>query len=312
LGRRKVYRSNAARQAAYRRRKCQSGINHRHKLLTSDRWLLENPARERHRYFQQLRRLPDASVDLIVTSPPYADKRSDCFEVVRAKDYVDWFLPISAELHRILKDTGSFVLNLKEGVKNGERQTYVYELVIALKAQGWLWIDDYIWSKPNGVPGRWANRLCDRWEHLYHLVRKKKFAFYPDAVRQPRKYFEFRRRENKRKMSKTGSGFTINHGANDYSTPTVLPGNVITPATVAHNVGHPAAFPVALPEWFIKLFTVEGDTVLDPFLGSGTTAIAAERLGRRWIGCEKSAEYVEVAMGRIEAERTRSGRRKSG
>jgi site-specific DNA-methyltransferase (adenine-specific) len=127
---------------------------------------------------------------------------------------------------------------------------------------------------------------------------------YQDAVRVPRTYFEdTTRRQNKRKMSLTGSGFSINHGAIQKDSPTVLPGNVLALPTLSHNVGHPAAYPVALPEWFIRLFTQEGDLVLDPFLGSGTTAIAAANQGRNWIGCEKFPDYIPVAEARIVKER---------
>jgi site-specific DNA-methyltransferase (adenine-specific) len=113
--------------------------------------------------------LPAASVDLIVTSPPYADKRKTTYGGVNPEEYVDWFLPRSAEMLRVLKPTGSFVLNIKEGVTDGERQTYVYELVIALRKQGWRYVDDYIWTRPNGFPGRWPNRFANRWGALFPL-----------------------------------------------------------------------------------------------------------------------------------------------
>jgi site-specific DNA-methyltransferase (adenine-specific) len=272
LGRRKVYRSNAARQAAYRRRKCQSGINHRHKLITSgeiDLW--ENSTHQhRKRYFEQLKRIPDTSVDLIITSPPYADKRSDCFEVVRAKDYTKWFLPISGELLRILRPTGSFILNLKEGVERGERQTYVYELVLALKAQGWKWVDDYAWVKLNGFPGKWATRFADRWAHCYHFTKSKKFAMFQKEVMVPARWKARGTEKAGRAWSSTRSGLSRDR-AQCAGREMVHPTNVVS-IPVGGDAKHPAAFPVALPEWFIRLFTQPGDVVLDPFLGSGSTA----------------------------------------
>lgn len=90
----------------------------------------------------RLRTLPTESVDLIITSPPYADSRSTTYGGMKPDDYVDWFLPVSAELLRILKPTGTFVLNIKEKVVNGERHTYVIELILAMRRQGWLWTEE--------------------------------------------------------------------------------------------------------------------------------------------------------------------------
>lgn len=90
----------------------------------------------------RLRTLASESVDLIITSPPYADSRSTTYGGMKPDDYVDWFLPVSAELLRILKPTGTFVLNIKEKVVNGERHTYVIELILAMRRQGWLWTEE--------------------------------------------------------------------------------------------------------------------------------------------------------------------------
>lgn len=85
-----------------------------------------------------LKTFPDASFDLIFTSPPYADNRKNTYKGIPIDRYVEWFLPISTELKRLLKDNGSFILNIKERAVNGERQTYVLELILAMKKQGWL------------------------------------------------------------------------------------------------------------------------------------------------------------------------------
>ena len=98
---------------------------------------------------EELRRLEDDSVDLIVTSPPYADSRSTTYGGVSPDHYVEWFLPITAELLRVLKPTGTFILNIKEKVVDGERHTYVMELILAMRAQGWLWTEEFIWHKKN-------------------------------------------------------------------------------------------------------------------------------------------------------------------
>ncbi len=89
--------------------------------------------------------LDDNFIDLIITSPPYADRRENSYGGIKPAKYVEWFHPISVQLFRILKPKGSFVLNIKENVKNGERQTYVLELILALKKQGWLWVVEYCW-----------------------------------------------------------------------------------------------------------------------------------------------------------------------
>ncbi len=118
---------------------------------------------------------PDKSIDLIVTSPPYADKRKKSYDGVHTDKYVAWFLPIAKELYRVLKDDGSFILNIKEHPQNGERGTYVLELILELKKQGWFWIEEYCWYKKNSFPGKWPNRFRDSWERCLHFTKDKEF-----------------------------------------------------------------------------------------------------------------------------------------
>ncbi len=87
--------------------------------------------------------IKDHSIHLIVTSPPYSDRRKTTYGVIHPNDYVEWFLPLSEQMFRILKSQGSLVINIKEHVKNGERQTYVLELILAMKKQGWRWVEKY-------------------------------------------------------------------------------------------------------------------------------------------------------------------------
>ncbi|HPH72559.1 MAG TPA: DNA methyltransferase, partial [Paludibacteraceae bacterium] len=115
---------------------------------------------------QKLQKIDNNSVDLIVTSPPYADQRKQTYGGVSVNEYVDWFLPISKELLRVLKPTGTFILNTKEKVQNGERSTYVLELILEMRKQGWLWTEEFIWHKKNCYPGKWPNRFRDAWERL--------------------------------------------------------------------------------------------------------------------------------------------------
>ena len=127
---------------------------------------------------EKLKELPNSSVDLIITSPPYADQRKNTYGGIKPEKYVSWFLPITAELFRVLKNDGTFILNIKEKVQNGERSTYVLELILEMKRQGWLWTEEFIWHKKNCYPGKWPNRFRDAWERLLHLNKAKQFNMY--------------------------------------------------------------------------------------------------------------------------------------
>lgn len=244
--------------------------------------------------------LEDDSVDLVVTSPPYAERRKKAYGGIPAEKYVEWFLPISAELRRVLKPTGSFVLNIKEGTHDGERQTYVYELALALRRQGWLWVDEFVWHKTNPFPTGNQNRLKDGFERCYHFAKTKNFKFFPDAVRT--KSASKWAGDNERRKNKGAHRTTNGSGMNMSRRITgdlVRPSNVVTMPSSSINIEHPAVFPLGLPEFFIRLMTEEADAVLDPFMGSGSTAIAARGLGRRYLGLELSEEYLELSAKRL-------------
>ncbi len=102
-----------------------------------------------------LRNVPDNTFDLIVTSPPYADRRKNTYGGIHPDKYVEWFLPRSLEFFRVLKPTGTFILNIKEKAVNGELHTYVIDLIKELRKQGWLWTEEFIWHKKNTYPGKW-------------------------------------------------------------------------------------------------------------------------------------------------------------
>lgn len=252
----------------------------------------------------ELKKIPDNSVDLIFTSPPYADSRADTYGGIKPDHYVEWFLPISEQLLRVLKEDGTYILNIKEKVVNGERHTYVIELILSMRTQGWLWTEEFIWHKRNSYPGKWPNRFRDSWERLLQFNKTRKFKMFQDEVMVPMGDWADRRLRNLsdtdkvRDPSKVGSGFG-KRIANWIGRDKAYPTNVLHLATETRNKNHSAVFPEALPEWFIKLFTKENDWVLDPFMGSGTTLRVAQRLNRNSIGIEILPEYYQMAVNQI-------------
>jgi DNA modification methylase len=254
-----------------------------------------------------LNEIESESIDLIFTSPPYADRRKETYGGAKPEEYVEWMLPITEELLRVLHPKGTFILNIKERVVNGERHTYVIDLIIRLREQGWLWTEEFIWHKKNSYPGKWPNRFRDSWERLLHFNKNRDFNMYQEEVMVPIGDWAKSRLKNlsdtdlERDPSRVGSGFGKNV-SNWLGRDKVYPTNVIHMATETGNKNHSAVFPEELPEWFIKLFTREGDTVLDPFMGSGTTNAVAQKMKRNSIGIEILQKYYDVAVGRLESK----------
>ena len=257
----------------------------------------------------KLKELADDSIDLIITSPPYADQRKNSYGGVHPDQYVAWFIPIAAQLLRVLKPTGTFILNIKERVVNGERHTYVIELILEMRKQGWLWTEEFMWHKKNAYPGKWPNRFRDAWERLLQFNKDKRFKMFQDAVMVPMgDWAEYRLKnlsetDKIRDESKAGSGFGKNV-SNWVNREKAYPTNVLHMATECGNKRHSAVFPEALPEWFIKLFTEEGDWVLDPFFGSGTTLKVAQRLRRNAVGIEIQKEYYDRVVEQLQDDLT--------
>jgi site-specific DNA-methyltransferase (adenine-specific) len=257
---------------------------------------------------EKLKELDDETIDLVFTSPPYADQRKNTYGGIHPDKYVEWFLPIAKELYRVLKPSGTFILNIKERVVDGERHTYVIELILEMRKQGWLWTEEFIWHKKNCYPGKWPNRFRDSWERLIQFNKSKQFSMFQESVMIPTgdwaktRLKRLSETDKSRDESKVGSGFgkNISNWINrNYAYPT----NVIYMATECGNKNHSAVFPEALPSWFIKLFTKEGDWVLDPFLGSGTTCRASQKLMRNSIGIELQQNYYEIALKDVEPKK---------
>lgn len=248
---------------------------------------------------EELKLFPDNFFDLIITSPPYADQRKNTYGGVHPDKYVEWFLPVTEQLLRVLKPSGTFILNIKEKVVDGERSTYVLELILNMRKQGWLWTEEFIWHKKNSYPGKWPNRFRDSWERLLQFNKSRKFHMYQEAVMVPMgnwaktRLSRLSETDKIRDNSRVGSGFGKNI-SNWLDRDLAYPTNVLHLATECNNKNHSAAFPEELPEWFIKLFTKENDTVLDPFMGSGTTLIVAKRMYRNSVGIDIMPEYCEM------------------
>ncbi len=251
-----------------------------------------------------LKKVPDNSVDLIVTSPPYSDSRKNIYGGVHPDKYVEWFLPKSKEFLRVLKPTGTFILNIKEKVVDGERHMYVINLITEMRKQGWLWTEEFIWHKKNCHPGKWPNRFRDAWERCLQFNKSKNFKMYQDEVKVPigdwakARLSNLSETDKTRAISAVGSGFGKNI-SNWVGKELVYPNNVLHIATECGNKNHSAVYPLALPNWFIRLFTKEGDLVLDPFAGSGTTAVASAQLKRDYIMVDVMEKYKNEAEKRL-------------
>lgn len=245
--------------------------------------------------------LPDESVDLIMTSPPYANARKKHYNSVSPDDYKDWFLPFAREMKRVLKDDGNFVLNIKDQAKNNERHPYVFETIIALQKDGWMWNDTYIWNKPNPMPRKPFYRFKNGFEYIFHFKKKKKAKFYPERVMHEsdncREYENYGKKDREDLIGKHGlyrrTSFVNANCKKAY------PSNVIEAGVAGGKSDHPARFPPSIPAFFIDIMSNPGDVVLDPFAGSGTTNAVAKEKCRKTIGFDLERKYVDVANKKI-------------
>lgn len=249
-----------------------------------------------------LKSLPDDFVDLVVTSPPYALKRKDVYGGISEKEYPDWLFSVSVEIMRTLKPTGSLVMNIKEGCNNGCRQQYVLEYQLMM-VKAYRWVETFIWHKTNPFPTGNKKRLKDGYEYCFQFCKTPDYKFFPDNCLQKSESIW----QPLQKKRKNQGAFLMTNGSELHMSKRidseyVRPSNVITFASSCLNIDHPAVFPLNLPEFFIKLMTEEGDLVCDPLMGSGTTAIAACRLKRNFIGSESKFEYVQLTNKRLNTQ----------
>ena len=249
-----------------------------------------------------LKQLPDNSVDLVITSPPYADLKVYIDNPgILADNYVEWFLPICNEICRVIKPTGSFILNINDKVEGGFRHPYVFDLISEIHKRTELkMFERLFWNKMKGLPNR--SRFGDRVEYLFWFAKEKGFKFNIDEMRTEysEKSIQRMKKPLKKRFART------ENDSDEYkdwapnplgALPTTLVNISSESKKIADN--HVAVFPVDLIEYFIKGATDKGDLVLDIFMGTGTTAVAAKKLGRNWMGFELQQDYIDVANIRV-------------
>ena len=276
-----------------------------------------------------LKGIPDASVNLVFTSPPYALHFKKAYGNVSKCDYVDWFLTFAREIHRVLTDDGSFVLNIGGSWNPGEptRSLYHFKLMIALVEDlGFYLAQECYWYNPAKmpVPAEWVTvrrvRVKDSVEHVWWLSktpfpkadnRKVLRPYSADMLRLAKRGVKTAVRPSGHNITssfdkiESGGSIPSNVLEDQYANEMLITGNnsANDPYTMRCKESgvkiHPARFPAALPEFFVKLLTEEGDLVVDPFAGSNTAGAVAERFGRRWIALELIEEYLEGSKFRF-------------
>jgi DNA modification methylase len=283
--------------------------------------------------FELIKDIPDNSIDLIITSPPYADivNYGKNISIQKPQDYCDWLLPLFNEIQRVLKPSGSFILNINDTCKGGYRNPFIYELIYRSQKETKLkFYDTYIWHKRNGIPNGGTKRFRNTTEFIFHFVKDQKhLKFYMDRVLQEQaetyntrfkndtplghgQIIDGERIKNKSIKYLTGSTNKTKEGYELPNTKRTLPDkvrpdNVVRFSTAGaardNSIKHPAPYHKDLPLYYINLLTDEDDVVLDVFSGIGTTGMACKELNRDYIGMELNEKYAEFSIKRIEYEK---------
>jgi DNA modification methylase len=264
--------------------------------------------------------LEPGSIDLVMTSPPFALKRKKEYGNVDADEYVDWFLPFAKEFWRVLRDDGSFVLDIGGSWTPGlpTKTLYNFELLVRLcRDVGFFLAEDFYWFNPAKLPSpaEWVNvrriRVKDAVNTVWWLSKTPFPKADNRAVLKPySKSMEHLLANGYRpKLRPSGHDISRHFGHHRGG---AIPPNLLSIANTESNSyylracrtadlkPHPARFPVALPEFFIKMLTDRSAVVLDPFAGSNVTGEAAERLGRRWLAFELAEPYLRASRFRFE------------
>jgi DNA modification methylase len=261
--------------------------------------------------FELIKEIPDNSIDLIITSPPYADIVNYGKNISRQKpqDYCDWLLPLFNEIQRVLKPSGSFILNINDTCKGGYRNPFIYELIYRSQKETKLkFYDTYIWHKRNGIPNGGTKRFRNTTEFIFHFVKDQKhLKFYMDRVLQePNPTYSKRLETPINDFSNVIDGERQMVMKKVEVKDKVRPDNVVRFSTAGaardNSIKHPAPYHKDLPLYYINLLTDEGDVVLDVFSGIGTTGMACKELNRDYIGMELNEKYAEFSEKRINGE----------
>jgi DNA modification methylase len=266
-----------------------------------------------------LQSLPTGSVDAVITSPPYALEFKKEYGNVEKADYVKWLLPFAEEIRRILIEDGSFVLNIGGSYNQGQptRSLYHFKLLIALCEEvGFHLAQECFWYNPAKLPApaEWVNvrrfRVKDSVEYVWWLSPSPRpFAdnrqvlepYSPDMKRLIAKGYKAKVRPSGHNIT---SKFNRNLGGSIPANLLVRGNNESNSSYIksCRNLGlkvHPARFPYALPEFYLKLVTRPGGVIVDPFAGSNTTGRVAEDFGRRWIAADLNEGYVRASAVRF-------------
>lgn len=239
--------------------------------------------------------LEAGSVDCVVTSPPYAEQRKGLYDGVPEHLYPQWTVLWMDALKSALKPQGSVLINIREHVKDGQISDYVLRTRLALRAAGWIECDELIWVKLNSPPVGHNGRPRRSWERILWFSQSTSAWCDPKANGVPPVYQE------KRPLGRGNVGGWLHAGHKEIVQEIARCRDYVEIGIGENsgNVEHPAAYPISFAEWMIKLVCPDGGTVLEPFAGSGTTAIAAYKLGRGCVAIEKDPEYFAIAQKRI-------------
>lgn len=252
---------------------------------------------------QLLKTLQDNSIDLVITSPPYSSMKVYIDNPgIIADDYVEWFIPYCLEIERVIKPTGSFILNINDKVDNGFRHPYVFDLISEIhKKTGLKMFERLFWNKMKSLPNR--SRFGDRIEYLFWFAKQKGFKFFINELRT--EYSEASIKRMKKPLKKRYA--RTENDSDEYkdwqpNNKGALPTTLVNISSESKKISdnHVAVYPVELVEYFIKGSTEVGDLVLDPFIGTGTTGVACKKLSRNYIGFDLQQEYIDFATTRIE------------
>jgi site-specific DNA-methyltransferase (adenine-specific) len=268
----------------------------------------------------ELRKFPDECVHTVVTSPPYYRQRdySGASEQIGQEaspaGYVLRLVEILEECRRVLRPSGSLWLVIGDKYVNGEQLGMPWRVALGLKDEGWILRSDVIWHKPNAMPSSVKTRPTTDHEYVFLLSKGKDYYYDADAIREPHVTFtdqsrmkggrnHFHKRGGTPEAGKNRGDSNLHDGRWDQAFhPRGRNKRTVWSIPLSKfREAHFAVFPEKLIETCIQASCPPGGVVLDPFLGSGTTALVARRLGRHFIGIDCVAEYCDMARRRLES-----------